>query len=152
MRHMEHIDGLLGLIDREFAEMEQNGKFRSRDEVELAYKMMDIVKDASEYCEKEMGLEDDYSEYYPMTGRYSMGNGMNYARGSMRRNSMGQFSREGSSYRNSYEPTYNSGRSLGYSRTDAKQEYIDQLYKMMDSAPDEQTRQHIQRMIQDMER
>lgn len=62
MRYMEHLDGVLGLIDHEFGEMERNGKFRNRDDVELVYKMMDVVKDAAEYCEKFMEMDDDYSE------------------------------------------------------------------------------------------
>lgn len=37
-----------------------------------------------------------------------------------------------------------------YSR-DGRGDYIDQLHSMMDSAPDERTRQSIQRMIREME-
>ena len=40
---------------------------------------------------------------------------------------------------------------MNYSRADAKQEYIDNLHEMMMTAPDDQTRQSIQRMIQQME-
>ncbi len=39
---------------------------------------------------------------------------------------------------------------MNYSRDDGKQEYIENLRGMMEDAPDEQTRQSIQRMIQQM--
>ena len=39
---------------------------------------------------------------------------------------------------------------MNYSRDDGKQEYIENLREMMEDAPDEATRQSIQRMIQQM--
>lgn len=42
-------------------------------------------------------------------------------------------------------------RGYGYSRADGKEEYIENLRDMMQNAPDDQTRQSIQRMIQQME-
>lgn len=54
----------------------------------------------------------------------------------------------------SYDGSYDSGRSYrrgGYSRADGNQEYIENLRSMMDDAPDEKTRQSIQRMISQME-
>ena len=38
-----------------------------------------------------------------------------------------------------------------YSRDDGKQDYIESLREMMEDAPDDQTRQSIQRMITQME-
>lgn len=69
--------------------------------------------------------------------------GMTYARGrgrNAKRDAMGRYSRD---YRGgSYE--------RGYSR-DGKEEYKEQLREMMDSAPDEQTRMSIKRMIDNMQ-
>lgn len=132
---MNHLDGILKLVESEFRTIEANGKFRSKDEVEHVYKLMDIAKDI--YCiwayEEEMG----YSENDPnrMYDDYSM---------ARRRN------RDGRYFRNDYpERSYRRG---GYSRDDAKSEYISELRDMMQNAPDEGTRQSIQRMIQQMER
>ena len=78
MRRLEHLDGVLSLIDREFGEMEQNGKFRNKEDVEILYKMMDIAKDAAEICEKQMEMNGGYSEYgYPVYGN-SYYDGKNY--------------------------------------------------------------------------
>ena len=75
-----------------------------------------------------------------------MYDGNSYARGrgrNARRDSMGRYSRDGSYRGGPY-------RYDGYSR-DGKEEYIENLRNMMDDAPDDQTRQSIQRMIQQME-
>ena len=132
---MQHLEGLLKLADREFGKMEQNGEFRNRDDIETAYKLIDIVKDV--YCiwdyESKMQMEpDDYA--------YTN----SYARGNVKRNSMGQYSRDG--MYNGY-----SNRRMGYSRGDAKEEFINQLRDLMGDAPDDRTREHVQRMIHDLE-
>lgn len=132
---MEHLEGILKLVDSEFGAIESNGKFRSREEIDSVYKLMDIAKDV--YCiwKYEDG-EDDYSENYsygrsyPSRGMVYDG-GRSYARGrgrNARRDGMGR-----------------------YSRDDGKQEYIENLREMMQDAPDENTRQSIQRMIHQME-
>ena len=64
-----------------------------------------------------------------MRGSYNDG----YSR---KRDSMGRYSRE-------YSRTY--------SRDSGKDGYMNQLYDMLDSAPDEKSRQNIQRMIREME-
>lgn len=146
---MEHLDGILKLVDSEFEAVEKNGKFRSREEIESVGKLVDIVKDY--YCileyEEEMG-GDDYSGAYMYdrgmnrTGHGgSYNDGGSYARGrrNARRDSMGRYSR------NSYR-----GGMDGYSRAD-KQEYIESLRDMLDTAPDENTRQSLKRMIDQME-
>ena len=136
MRYMEHIDGILSLIDREFADMEQNGKFRSKDDIELVYKMMDIVKDAAEYCEKMGEMDYGYSEYNRpdsmRLGRYPY-DGNSYARGGMR----------------GYN--YNDGYGMRQSRTDPKEDYLNRLRAEANNAPDDRTREHLLRMIHDME-
>lgn len=148
---MEHLDKILEMAEAEFGAMAKNGKFKSREEIDSVYKLMDIVKDV--HCI--WGMEDDEEEMsYAMDGRnmnrggsYRYDDG-SYARGrgrNAKRDSMGRYSREGS---------YRDGRSYrmdGYSRADGKQEYIEHLRDMMEDAPDQQTRDSIQRMIQQME-
>ena len=157
---MNSIEGILKLVDNEFEAINKNGKFRSREEIDSVYKLMDIVKDAhciwqyedeeSEYSENGMPYENGVRSY---RGNYdeSYGDGRSYARGRGRnapRDRMGRYtSRDdgmGGSYRGSY-------RGYGYSRADGKDEYIENLRDMLQNAPDEQTRQSIQRMIQQME-
>lgn len=155
---MEHLDKILEMTEAEFGAMAKNGKFKSREEIDSVYKLMDIVKDV--YCiwDMEESSGDDMSFDGSMRGgsyrggsyRYdgSYNDGNSYARGrgrNARRDSMGRYSREGS---------YRDGRSYrmdGYSRADGKQEYIEHLRDMMEDAPDDQTRQGIQRMITQME-
>lgn len=141
---MKHLDGLLKLADNEFEAIEKNGKFRSREEIDSVYRLVDIVKDI--YCvwKYEDEMDDGYSESYD--GSYgnrsyrgsSYDDGMSYARGrgrNAKRDSMGRYA----------------SRDRGYSRADANGEYIEELRDLMHSAPDEQTRQSIQRMITQME-
>ena len=42
---MNHLDGVLKLVDNELGSIEQNGKFRSRDEIDSVYKLIDVAKD-----------------------------------------------------------------------------------------------------------
>ena len=115
---MKHLDAILEMSDAEFGAIAQNGRFKSREEIDSVYKLIDIVKDI--YCIWDME-EDGYSEG-------------SYARRGRKRDSMGRYSR--SPYR-----TYSNGN----------EEYIDQLHELMQHAPDEGTRQSIQRMIQQMQ-
>ena len=71
----------------------------------------------------------------------SYGEGRSYARGrgsNARRDSMGRYSSDG----------YSRNYSRNYS---GKDEYIDHMRSMMENAPDERTRQSMQRMIREME-
>lgn len=81
-------------------------------------------------------MGDGYSERESYRdNRDSRMNGRgSYAR---KRDSMGRYSRD--------------GYSRNYSRDGGKEEYINQLYEMMDNAPDEQSRKNIQKMIREME-
>lgn len=152
---MEHLEGILKLTDSELGNIVQNGKYRSREEIDSVYKLIDIAKDI--YCiwDYEEGVEDSSYEggmAHERGGRSYRGSyensydGGSYARGRGRgakRDSMGRYARDGGrSYRGSYR---------GYSRDDGKKEYIENLREMMEDAPDDQTRQSIQRMIQQME-
>lgn len=145
---MEHIEGILKLADAEMGSIEKNGKFRSREEIDSVYKLMDIVKDAYCIMDMEEGAYDDEMSYG--RGGFYRGNSYDdgsYARGrgrNARRDSMGRYSRETGYSRNSY-------RRGGYSRGDGKDEYIENLRDMMEDAPDEATRKEIERMIQKME-
>lgn len=147
---MEHLEGIVKIADAEMGSIEKNGKFRSREEIDSVYKLMDIVKDA--YCIMDM-LDGGYSEdgmSYRDGGRMYRDDGYNggsYARGRRyaKRDSMGRYSRNDGTYRGG------SYRYDGYSRNDGKAEYIEHLRDMMEDAPDENTRQEIQRMISKME-
>lgn len=150
---MEHLDGILKLVGNELESINKNGKFRSREEIDSVYKLMDIAKDINEiWC-----MEDDMSgEPYDGGMSYERGkrsyDGGSYARGTRnnRRDSMGRYSREG--YSRDYRDGYDDGmRSMrGYSRGGSKEEYREQLRTMMEDAPDEQTRQSIKRMLDSM--
>lgn len=145
---MEQLEGILKLADTELEAINKNGKFRSREEIDSVYKLIDIAKDV--YCiwqyEDEMSGESyDDGMSYERGRRGSYDDGMSYARGrrNARRDSMGRYSRD-------YRGSYNDGRSMrGYSR-DSKEDYKEQLMDMMDKAPDEQTRQSIKRMLDSM--
>ena len=145
---MKSIEGILKLADNEFNAIVQNGKFRSREEIDSVYKLVDIVKDIHCIWAYEEDEEGGYSEEgRSYRGGYGYDGGMSMARGrgrNAKHDSMGRYSRDdGYGYRG--------GRSMNYSRADAKQEYIDNLHEMMMTAPDDQTRQSIQRMISQME-
>lgn len=176
---MENLEKLLEMTDAEFGAIAKNGKFKSREEIDSVYKLMDIAKDV--YCiwqyEDDMGGGEDEMSYaggsYARGGRGgNRGGGRSNRGGSYRGGSYEGGSYEGGSYEGgSYEGgsmaggSYARGRGRnarrdsmgrysregGYSRADGKQEYIEQMRELMMDAPDEQTRQSIQRMISEME-
>ena len=143
---MEHLDGILKLAENELEAIVKNGKFRSREEIDSVYKLVDIAKDA--YCiwqyEEDMDGESyDGGMSYDRGRMMRYDDGRSYARGrrNAKRDAMGRYSRDG----------YRDDRSYrGYSR-DGKEDYIEQLHEMMETAPDETTRQSIKRMIDQME-
>lgn len=143
---MKHLDGILEMVDKELGSIEKNGQFRSRDEVDSVYKLIDIAKDTMEiWCmEDDMGGEsyDDGMSYE--RGRRSY-DGNSYARGrrNARRDERGRYSRE-------YNRDGMSYRRDGYSRDDAREEYTENLRRAMEAAPDEQTRMKVQRMMDAM--
>lgn len=164
---MKHLDGILKLADAEFEAINNNGKFRSREEIDSVYKLVDIVKDTYEiWCMQEEleggdeGMSSRGGSYYRegrggsnRGGSYYEDGGSYYERRGRGRNasrdSRGRYN-EGS-YR---EGSYRDGgmqRRGSYYREGGKQEYIEELREMMENAPDDQTRQGIQKMIQQME-
>jgi len=144
---MEQLEGLLKLIWNEIEAINKNGKFKSREEIDSVYKLVDIAKDTMEiFCMDDDMNGDSYDDgmSYERGRRYD---GMSYARGrrNARRDERGRYSRDG------YMDSYNDGRSMrGYSRADSKEDYKNQLRMMMEDAPDENTRQNIKRMIDSM--
>lgn len=145
---MKNIEKIIELADAEFGAIVANGKFKSREEIDSVYKLMDIAKDGYEVlaCEDEM-YGESYDDGYGRSMRGSYDGGMSYARGrrNARRDERGRYSRDG------YMDSYNDGRSMrGYSRADGKEDYKNQLRMMMEDAPDEQTRQSIKRMLDTM--
>ena len=144
---MEHLEGILKLVENELDAINKNGKFKSREEIDSVYKLVDIAKDTMEiWCMEDDMSGESYDDGMSYRGRSMRGydDGMSYARGRRhaRRDSMGRYSRDGRSYRgNSYE--------RGYSR-DGKEEYKEQLMQLMDDAPDENARQSIKRMLDSM--
>ena len=116
------------------------GSLEVIDKLTHALKNLDKVIESKEMDEEEYsgamrggssyrGVYDDSPEYERGTS-YARGRG-----GNARRDSMGRYSR------NSY-----ARRRGGYSRMD-KMEYIENLREMMEDATDEQTNQHMRRMI-----
>ena len=150
---MEHLEGILKLVDKELGAIEQNGKFRSREEVDTVYKLIDIAKDVYciwDYEDGSDGYSDDgYSRTgYPYHHGIVYDDGRSYSRGrgkGVKRDSMGRYSKDGAM------PYHGGMNYRGYSREDGNREYIDELREMMENAPDENTRQSIQRMIAQME-
>ena len=151
---MKSVEGILKLVDNELDSIVSNGKFRSREEVDTAHKLIEIAEGI--YCiwKYEDEGESGFSEYgsyddgsYESRRSYRNGGGGRSRRGMSgarygSRNS-------GESRRGSYEGS--SYRRGGYSRGDARQEYIEELRELMEEAPDDQSRQSIQRMITQME-
>ena len=138
-------------------ELEKYGDKRdlSTGSLEVVDKLAHAIKNIDKIIESG---EEGYSERYMYDDGYSMGRG-SYARGKGRnakRDSMGRYSSDGYSrnYDGSYDGSYRGGnyRRGGYSRDDAKQEYMENLRRMMEEAPDENTRMSIQRMMDNMER
>ena len=151
---MEHLEPILKFVDNEFAAIENNGKFRSREEIDSVYKLMDIAKDI--YCvwqyEDEMSgggmssMGGSYyrdgnrgGSYYENDGYERRGRGRNASRDSRGRYNDGGNYRDGGMMRRG-----------SYYRDGGKEEFADQLREMMENAPDSQSRQSIQQMLQQM--
>ena len=169
---MKGLEGILKLADNEFEAINQNGKFRSREEIDSVYKLVDISKDIYEiWCmEEEMesgeeGMSSDGGSYYRAGrgggrggsnrgGSYYEDGGSYYERRGRGRNasrdSRGRYN-EGGSYRDgSYRDGGMMRRGGSYYREGGKEEFAMELQELMESAPDQQTKQQIQQMIQQM--
>lgn len=133
---MDSLEGIMKIADQELDSIVKNGKFRSREEIESAEKLVKMMEKITCIWDMDSG-EDGYS------GGRSYEGGRSYARGrGQRRNSMGRYSRDGGSY-------YGRG---SYAQGGYSGDFAEDLRGMMDSAPDEQTRQSLQRMLDQMGR
>lgn len=146
--NMDELYKVVEISEKEIKGITDNGKYRSREEIDSVYKLMDVIKDF--YCLEDMqtgGYSEDGS--YEMSGRrYNSSN-----RGSYRGTYEGSYGRGRGAKRYAdgryapYSNEYVREGSYRYSR-EGKEEFVDQLHELMENAPDEKTRQSIQRMIQ----
>lgn len=156
---MEHLEGILKLADKELASVIENGKFRSREEIDSVYKLIDIAKDAYEiWCmEEEMeggeeGMSSRGGSYY-REGRGGSNRGSYYEDGgSYERRGRGRNASRDSRGRYNDGGSYRDGmmRRGSYYREGGKEEFAEELRGLMEDAPDQQIRQHIQQMLQQM--
>lgn len=134
------MDKLCRYVDRELEEYENkvaNGGKLSRTEIEdgknlAKFKSALLTNKAME----EEGYSGDWDGIAYEGGRMmSRRNGMSGARGRMnaKRDSRGRYSSEG-----------------GYSRADAKEEFMERVYELIDEAPDEHTRKKAERFASEI--
>lgn len=146
---MEHIKHAIEAAEEEIGSMTKSGRFRSREDVDTVYKLMDIVKDG--YC-----IMEDYGD----ESSYDDG-GMSMRRGGRGGRPYAYNNYDDGSYargRGRGAKRYADGRYAPYSRdgdyrdgySRDKSEFADKLRSMMDEAPDEQTRMNIKRMVDTM--
>lgn len=126
---MDVYGGIIEAACKELEQVAKAGKFRSREEVDKVYKLMDVIKDVYDVWEK---ADNETSDSFYSGDSYS-------GRGSYR----------GNSYGRGYSMARGSGRSYG--RTHDQEEFMETLRDLMDQAPDEQSRQGIQRMLGQLE-
>ncbi len=137
------MDKLCRYLDRELEEMENkvaNGGKLSRTEIEdgknlAKFKMALITNEAME----NEGYSGDWDGIAYESGRMAnrrSRDGMSGARGrgsNAKRDRMGRYSSEG-----------------GYSRADAKEDFIEKVYELIDEAPDEHTRKKAERFASEI--
>lgn len=134
------MDKLCRYVDRELEEYENkvaNGGKLSRTEIEdgknlAKFKMALLTNEAME----NEGYSGDWDGIAYEGGRMmSRRNGMSGARGRMnaKRDSRGRFSSEGD-----------------YSRAEAKEEFMERVYELIDEAPDEHTRKKAERFASEI--
>lgn len=146
------MDKLCRYLDKELEEMENKvgmGGKLSRTEIEdgknlAKFKMALLTNEA---MEEDGGYSNEYSGARPynrgrsrgesMRGNsYEYEDGMSTARGRgsrAKRDRMGRYSSED-----------------GYSRAEAKEEFLEKVYDLMDEAPDEHTRKKVERLANEM--
>lgn len=127
-------DKVLSITEDEIRSVAEHGKYRTREDVDLVYKLVDIVKDI--YCIQDMeggysGDDGSYRSSYEGSYRGRGSGAKRYADGRY-----APYSRDGS---------YRSYR--GYSRDG---DFVERLQRLKDEAPDDQTRQSIEKLIQQM--
>lgn len=123
------------IVYKEIKSVTDNGKFRSREEIDNIYKLMDILKDIKCFEDDGYSEEMDGRSYRGYDRRGYDGNDYRGRGRNAKRDSMGRYASE--SYRNN---RYSSG----------KQDFVAQLEELMEDAPDEQIKKNIQRMVNDL--
>lgn len=135
------MDKLCRYVDRELEEYENkvaNGGKLSRTEIEdgknlAKFKMALLTNEAME----NEGYSGDWDGITYEGGRMmSRRNGMSGARGrgsNAKHDRMGRYSSEG-----------------GYSRADAKEDFMEKVYELIDEAPDEHTRKKAERFASEL--
>lgn len=160
----EVLEGVLEITANELKAVTKNGKYRSREEIHSVYELMDIAKDA--YCMMEDDGMGDGEEGMSSRGSYRDGRGGNRGGGSYYEDGGSYYERRGrgrnasrdsrgryneGSYR---EGSYRDGGMMrhggSYYREGGKEEFAMELRELMQDAPDDQTRQSIQQMLQQM--
>lgn len=147
---MEYICGELEELERK---ADKEGKL-SMAEIEYADKLAHIKK--SLLSAEEMWDDSEYSEASSYRGSYAGRESGQSRRGSSRRGGSsyrgGSSRRGGSSYDGSYEGSYARRRdSMGRYSRDGSTEMVEDLRELMQEAPDQQTRQEFQRLIEKLE-
>lgn len=134
------MDKLCRYVDRELEEYENkvaNGGKLSRTEIEdgknlAKFKMALLTNEAME----NEGYSGDWDGIAYESGRMNRRNDMSGARGRgsrAKRDSMGRYSSEGD-----------------YSRAEAKEEFMERVYELIDEAPDEHTRKKAERFANEI--
>lgn len=110
-------------------------------DLEAVHKLTDTIKNIDKICMmEEGGYSRDGDWEAELRGSY--GRGSSYAR-NRRRDSMGRYSRDGGS-------SYGRG-GRGYSRGGEKEQMMEQLERMMDSAGSEKERNAIRQCLEQLE-
>lgn len=128
---MKSLESILHLADNKLDEIAREGGFRSREDVESAMQLVKMAKDA--YCIFEMDEDGSYGESY-RSGGY----------------------RDGENPRRMYRDGREYNARGGNARRDSRGRYMDdgfadKLRDMMRDAPDEQTRNNIRKMLENIE-
>lgn len=133
---MESLEKILRLADDKLGEMAREGSFRSREDVETSMQLVKMIKDG--YCAMEYEEGDEEESYQDYGPRRVYRDGREYnARGrgrNARRDSRGRYA---DGYRDGYRGYGDDG-------------FSDKLHELMQNAPDEQTRNSIRKMLDNM--
>lgn len=137
---LDDLHDLCETVSREIGEANEKiraagGKLSSAD-VDYIDKLTHTMKSIkTTIAMAEAEERDGESGYYPYMGGYrSYENMRGGGRSNQRRDSRGRYSRRG-----------------GYSRTDAREDFIEDVRELMHDAPDEHTRMRFQRFIDEIE-
>lgn len=136
---LDDLHDLCETVSREIGEankkIEAAGGKLSAGDVDYIDKLTHTMKSIKSVIMIAENDENGESGYYPYMGGYrSYENMRGGGRSNQRRDSRGRYSRRG-----------------GYSRTDAREDFIEDVRELMHDAPDEHTRMRFQRFIDEIE-